>query len=87
MVIEGKEVKVSIGLQSVTKRIIWLRLTPAIAEAPLLSSKNPSYAQRQSWNRGGKFAKESFKFLNQVIPIWELFNNLPPHHHHHQFHR
>ena len=46
--IEGddcKEVKVSIGPQSVTKRIIWLRLTPAIAAAPLLSSKTPSYAQ------------------------------------------
>ena len=43
LVIEGdecKEVKVSIGPQSVTKRIIWLRLTPAIAAATLLSSKN-----------------------------------------------
>ena len=46
VVIEGvecKEVKVSIGPQSVSKRIIWLRLSPAIAAATLLPVKN--YAQ------------------------------------------
>ena len=67
-----KEVKVSIELRSVTRRIICLRLTPAIAAQPYCCRVKKSFQHstsnlEQRWTKFGK-----------IWPIWEPALKPPP---------